>query len=104
MSDADAELRRLCDELERISVDPDAPTPWFDAMTEAEQQAAAVRFIAAARESVRLRVENEARRRVCVEAAAWLRILEEKGGRYQDGLPGELMDVVDALRATESKP
>jgi len=28
-------------------------------------------------------------------AAAWIDHLEAKGGRYNDGVPGELMDVLD---------
>lgn len=47
---------------------------------------------------LRLHAENEAMRGVCEAAEEWLGHLEKRGARYQDGVPGSLMDAIDAFR------
>jgi hypothetical protein len=37
--------------------------------------------------------------RVADAARQWIDRLESKGGHYRDGVPGELMDALDALDA-----
>ena len=36
---------------------------------------------------------------VIAAAEAWLDSLESRGGHYLDGIPGELIDAIDAMRA-----
>jgi len=50
----------------------------------------------------RMTAERDALRRVYTAANDWLTSLEAKGHRYHDGVPGELMDAVDAVDALRS--
>jgi hypothetical protein len=48
--------------------------------------------------------EREALRRVYVATSGWLTHLGAKGHRYNDGVPGELMDAVDAYEDFTKTP
>jgi len=50
----------------------------------------------------RMTAERDALRRVYTAANDWLTNLGAKGHRYNDGVPGELMDAVDAVDALRS--
>ena len=50
----------------------------------------------------RMTVERDALRAVYTAANEWLTRLAEKGHRYHDGIPGELMDAVDAVATLRS--
>lgn len=50
----------------------------------------------------RMTAERDALRAVYTAANDWLTRLGEKGHRYNDGVPGELMDAVDAVATLRS--
>lgn len=50
-----------------------------------------------------LRARLAACERVVEAAKAWIDHLESKGGRYNDGVPGDLMDALAALDGKEAE-
>lgn len=50
----------------------------------------------------RLTAERDALRAVYAAANDWLTRLGEKGHRYHDGVPGDLMDAIDAVATLRS--
>ncbi len=50
----------------------------------------------------RMTAERDALRAVYAAANDWLTRLGEKGHRYHDGVPGDLMDAIDAVATLRS--
>lgn len=69
---------------------------------DAEAEAWRLSALGAREEYDQLRRECVALRRVYIAANDWLTSLGAKGHRYHDGVPGELMDAVDAVDALRS--
>lgn len=75
----------------------DEVTAQRDNLLDASKEGAwMARALDAERERDKARKQHDALWAVWVAASDWLNHLEQKGHRYNDGVPGELMDAVSA--------